>query len=1125
MRCLTIGWSGISSALGAVRDELEQYGHRSGDEAIDLLIEDGSQSLPTCTGENPWLSLRVGIGPTSHCGLPGLQLRAYDRGRQLLAVMDIVDEPSGNGQRLRRQVTQTLVEWVALHVSGFSRDPVYFSARTQPNDWPEQGLQALDALAFLHRFNCTANPALTQHARIPVIERLQASLHTFAARPALNIAGRRVSYLQLQARALAIQQRLRPLLQAYKAPPVVGVYLEKSIDLYASILAVLGCGAVYLPLGSEHPPHRHQVMLESAGACVLLDAGQHPARDGFIALDVSTVDALDTDTTSTLMHQRPAPDAPCMTLYTSGTTGQPKGVLLSHGNLAHFTTWYRSCMDLDEQSRVLQFSPLSFDSSLIDIFPALIAGAELIVPSEEQRRDPRQLLDLLCRQRVTHAFLPPALLSILPLDQPLGLTHLLTGGDVCEPCVIEQLAGQCQFHNLYGPTEATVLVTHRTWRPGDSNRNLGQPIANSQVLILDDTLQPVDEQVMGEVYIVGPGVSLGYVNTPQQTPSPFVELVVPGGQNLRAYRSGDLAKWTAQGIVLGGRRDDQVKIRGFRVEPAEIEQCLRESRLYRQAAVVIDRDGGIRGFVAQAAPGATLAALQQHARQQLPDYMHPGFWNELPCMPYSSNGKVDREALLAIPSPPALQPARNTAHTAHEVRLMQLWSELLALPLDALCIDAGFFELGGHSILLSTLLLRVREQFGRSFALSHFIEAPTIRALATLLEHGERPNARYTQAIRDAQPDWTIATLPEGRAGDPQRVIVTGANSFVGVHIVEALLAAGATEVACLVREAPGYTAMARFNQALSEYRLQHLDMRRVRVVAADISRPRLGLANDVYDTLAEGYGVLVHNAARVNHVMEYATLARDNVDPILECLRLCESRRKKVFNFVSTLSAASSIDSLGYVLEAPAAATLPLYIKNGYNLSKWVAEQQLTHAVKQGAWVNIHRPGNISFNRRNGVCQPKKNRLMLMLKGSLQLGLLPRLELNFDLMPVDFLAGFIAFHCASFRAESSVFNLHNPQPLSWDHYLDAFSQAGHRFERVSLAQWQQALRTVGEDNALFGVLGFYLDHLDEDIGDTSKIRHDNARRGVQQMGEEYPRKDPALLSKGCSYLKTIGFL
>jgi thioester reductase-like protein len=505
--------------------------------------------------------------------------------------------------------------------------------------------------------------------------------------------------------------------------------------------------------------------------------------------------------------------------------------------------------------------------------------------------------------------------------------------------------------------------------------------------------------------------------------------------------------------------------------------------------------------------------------------MRPGFWDELACMPCASNGKIDREALLAVPLQPNVQEEGGTAHTPLQVRLTRLWSELLTLPEGEVSIDESFFDLGGHSIVLSTLLLRVREQFGRSFALSHFVEVPTIRTLATLLENGERPDASCDAAARDAQRDWTFNTLPEDRAGDPHKVIVTGANSFVGVHIVEALLAAGATTVACLVRETPGQSAMARFTQALREYRLEHLDLSRVQVFAADISLPRLGLASDAYDAIAQDFGVLIHNAARVNHVMDYTSLAKDNVAPLFECLCLCETHSKKVLNFISTLSASSAVDSQGYVLEAPAATTLPLYIKNGYNLSKWVAERQLGRAVERGAWVNIHRPGNISFNSHNGACQPQKNRLMLMLKGSLQLGLMPRLTLNFDLMPVDFLARFIAFHSSRFQADRHVFNLHNPKPLSWEDYLDAFSRAGHRFKRVSIAQWQQALRTVNQDNALFGVLGFYLDRLDEDIGDTSMIRHDNARQGIQHMGARYPEKDPALLSKGCNYLKTIGFL
>ena len=1124
MRRLTIEWGAASEALGAVKHVLEQYGHTEGTQSVDLVIEDGSPPLPALSTDAFWMSLRLGIGPASETGLPALQFRCYDRERRLLAVHDVAEEPSGNGQRLRQQATNALVEWAAMLVSGFSRDPAFFSAIGTANAWSEQGLQGLDALVFMHRFNRTQDPTLLRAAEVPLIERLQTSLEAFANRTALNIAGNVLTYHQLHLHALAIQQRLLPLLEGIETP-VVGVCLEKSAELYASILAVLGCGAVYLPLAPDHPAQRQQGMLESTDACVLLENGLHPLRDHFASLDVSRIVPRDTVATQPLTRVRPNADTPCMALFTSGTSGQPKGVLLSQYNLAHFTAWLGTCVALDERSRVLQFSPLSFDSSLIDIFPALVAGAELIIPSNDQRHDPQQLVELIRQHRVTHGFLPPALLSILPLDQPLGLTHLLTGGDFCEPYVIERLTAQCQLHNFYGPTETTVLATHRAFQRGDSHRNVGRPIANSQVLILDENLQPVDEQVQGDLYIAGPGVSLGYVNASQQADSPFVALPLPNGQSLRAYRSGDLAKWTDDGIELCGRRDDQVKIRGFRVEPQEIEQCLRNSRLFRQVAVVIDPAHRVIAFVAQPEPSATLASLKEYARQWLPVHMQPVVWSELACMPGSSNGKIDRKALLAMPLSVPQEVIRGGAKTALQAQLADLWDELLALPVGKLSIDESFFNLGGHSILLSTLLLRLREQFGRSVSLSQFFETPTIRTLAALMEGSALPDTPASQMEKDASQAIKIEMLPEDCAGDTRKVIVTGANSFVGVHIVQALLAGGAQEVACLVRELPEHSATERFTQSLREYRLEHLDLSRVQVYAADIRKPRLGLSCHVYDYLARTHGVLVHNAAHVNHVLDYASLAKDNVEPVLECLRLCETHCKKVFNFISTLSACSSVDAAGYVLEAPARNTPPLYVKNGYNLCKWVAERLLGRAADLGAWVNIHRPGNISFNGQNGACQPQKNRLMLMLKGSLQLGLAPRLEVNFDLMPVDFLARFIAFHGLHFDVGRNVFNLHNPEPLSWDQYLDAFSEAGHSFERVSIEHWQRALRTVRRDNALFGVLGFYLDGLSDDIGDTSMIRYDNTRWGLEKMGMYYPQKSPALLRKGCDYLRAIGFL
>ena len=1129
MRRLDILLRGRSQALTDLAQELEQHGHSLLTQAapsMDLVIDDGSLA-PQDHGTTPHLTLRLGIGATGAGGLPVLDLLCLCNST-LLSRVPIADEPSGNGQAMRQRTLALVVDEVALLVSRFSRDAEYFQHATTaraPDFEQVENLLFLDSLAYVHRLNATAHPALLQQAQIPVIERLQQSLIEHAERPALHLAEQSISYRQLHDHSRAIQQRLLAMLEAQPQPWVVGICLPKCDALFASILAILGSGAVYLPLEPSHPLQRQQYILENAGAVLLLHDGEHPLSGSMPGLDVCRIDRTDTDLSRPLMRQRPSLDSPCMALYTSGTTGHPKGVLLSQANLAHFTAWYADYVQLRAESRVLQFSSLSFDSSLIDIFPSLLEGAELVVPDDNQRRDPLQLVALIRRRQLTHAFLPPALLSILPLEQLQSVGQIMTGGDVCEPFVIEQLTRQGKLHNLYGPTEATVLITARQLQPGDSNRTLGGPIANSQVLILDDDLQPVPEQTVGELFIVGPGVCLGYLNNPQQTSERYLDLELPDGQRLRAYRSGDMAKWGEDGIELCGRRDNQVKIRGFRVEPEEIERCLRESQLYRQIAVVIDSQRRILAFLAQPQSDAARESLKAHAQQFLPDYMQPVAWTELPNMPFAANGKVDRKALLELPvsvqdSGPKCLPAN-----ADEALLLEIWGELLELPTSDISTDESFFNLGGHSILLSRMLLRLREEFGRSISINRFIELPTISKLATLVRGTDDSAVLSAQAMADAERALDIEPLPISRMGDVHKVIVTGANSFVGVHIVEALLGWGASEVACLVRDGGGQTAAQRFALSLRENRLEHLDLSRVRVYSADIARPQLGLADEDFERLDREFGALVHNAANVNHVLDYESLAADNVEPIFELLRLCEGRSKKVFNFVSTLSASSTVDDAGRVLELPAAPTPPIYIRNGYNLSKWVGERILERARERGVRVNLYRPGNISFNSLSGVCQPHKNRLMLMLKGSIQLGQVPAFALNFDLMPVDFLARFIAFHASRYSPERAVFNLHNPEPLSWDAYVASFRETGSEFSLVSVADWQQQLGRVDADNALFGVLGFYLNGFEEDIGDISLIGHANAQAGVQQMGAHYPEKSPALLRRGCDYLKEINFI
>ena len=1180
MRRLDIAVPGTSQAMTELVRELELHGHGvvrqspAGHDAIDLLIDDGT--TPRAIEARSCLQIRVALRTLPGEALPQPVLVFRDGTQRLLGQDVIAPQRDGNGQSLRLRTLATLVETGARLVSQLSRDETCFdhwpTVHADAVEQPLLGLDALEPLAFEHGLNRPPVPWLLAAAEVPVMHSIEQRLLDDATQPALWVDEQLIDYKSLRRLALRLQQPMLAMLHRAEhekgavgesvgarlardedtdalnqtassfiggkpsshrpsSHKVIGVCLPKSAHLYAAILAVLGCGAVYLPLDPQHPAQRRRFILENAQADLLLHDGDSDLGDlSLPTLNVHQLPAPKPGIPASLIRRTVDSDEPAVAIYTSGTTGQPKGVLLSHRNLSHFCAWYGDYVGLRRDSRALQFSTINFDASLLDILPTFIHGALLVVPSEDQRRDPQQLVALIHQQRVSHAFLPPALLSVMPLEAPLGLAHLITGGDVCEPFVIEQLAPQCRFHNIYGPTETTVLATTRQFGVGDNNRNLGVPIANGRVLILDEQLQPVPQGVPGELYIAGPGVGLGYLNDPTLTATRYLDLMLPTGQALRVYRTGDIGQWTDDGIELCGRRDNQVKIRGFRVEPEEIEHCLRDSQLFRQVAVGVDERRRILAFLVhpeQARPGAALQALREHVQNRLPSYMHPAAYVELPSLPYTSNGKVDRRALLAMAVQVHIDGQRRQPQNVLETQLQQLWAELLELPADDIATDESFFNLGGHSILLSRLLLSIRQTFGRSLSINRFIEAPTLMTLAKLLDDPEHGGASTLspQAFIDAEAELNLDPLPISQCGDVHKVVVTGANSFLGVHIVEALLAWGATEVACLVRASAEHSAAERFSQSLRDNHLTHLDLDRVSVYAADITQPQLGLPDDVYARIDRTFGALVHNAAHVNHVLDYGSLARDNVEPIFECLRLCEGRSKKIFNFVSTLSASSALDADGQVLEQPAAETPPIYIKNGYNLSKWVGERILQRARDRGVWVNLFRPGNISFNSLTGVCQPHKNRLMLMLKGSIQLGQVPDLSLNFDLMPVDFLARFIAFHASRYQPTQAVFNLHNPQPLSWDAYVASFRDSGREFSLVSVAEWQRQLARVDADNALFGVLGFYLNGFEEDIGDISLISHDNARAGVRQMGASYPEKSPALLRRGADYLKAIDFI
>ncbi|MBS0418900.1 MAG: amino acid adenylation domain-containing protein, partial [Proteobacteria bacterium] len=399
-----------------------------------------------------------------------------------------------------------------------------------------------------------------------------------AASPGGN---RSLSYRELDERANAVAQRL--IERGVAAERVVGLWADRSIEMVIGLLGILKAGGAYLPLDPTYPAERLRRMLADAQPVLLLGRQEFESPLPRLAIDSSTE--------STRPTRRGRAQAPAYLIYTSGSTGTPKGVVVTHAGLNALVSAQVERLKVTRHSRVLQFATLSFDASVSEILMALTTGAALVLtPAESMSGEP--LRRLLIEQRITHATLPPAVLSTLKKTADLSLEGLIVAGEACPAALIAQWSRGLRMINAYGPTETTVCATMSAPLTGEGTAPIGTPIHGTRVYVLDASLEPVPVGVAGELYIGGEGLARGYLKHPGLTASRFV--ADPYGEpGSRMYRSGDVARWREDGsLEYLGRVDQQVKVRGHRIELGEIEAALTAYPGIEQAAVAVRDEAG-----------------------------------------------------------------------------------------------------------------------------------------------------------------------------------------------------------------------------------------------------------------------------------------------------------------------------------------------------------------------------------------------------------------------------------------------------------------------------------------------------------------------------------------------------
>ena len=876
------------------------------------------------------------------------------------------------------------------------------------------------------------------------------------------------TYAELNARANQVAHFLAE--QGAGRGTIVGVHLDRTLDLFAGLLGILKCGAAYLPLDPQYPAERRTLMLDDAKAAFVLTdertGGDLPACTSKVINIDDEAKAIDACSTKNLAVEIDPEDMAYM-IYTSGSTGRPKGVMVPHRGARNLMESFAREPGLNSNDVLLAITTICFDISVIELYLPLTQGGTVVLAGRDVSVEGEQLAGLIEQHNVTVLQATPATFRILLTSgwKPTPSLKLLSGGEALDPDLGQQLmVPDGELWNCYGPTETTVWSTLQRVTEIEPNMSIGQPIDNTQIYILDEAGQIVPTGVPGELCIGGDGVALGYWERPELTDDRFIDDPFRKTVSGKLYRTGDLARWMPDGrLQCLGRMDGQIKIRGFRVELGEIEAALAQHESLQEVAVVAHGDGSghlrlVAYVVAEQGATVTIEQLRDFLGASLPDYMVPSIFVTMDELPQTGSGKINRKAL---PVPDLARPELSDSFVAPrndtERKLVEIWEDVLGV--RPVGVNDNFFELGGHSLMAVQIGSRIGTELGISLPIRSLFEHTSVSSVARAIDEGTATDTGADEIVLEEEVSLEESITADGAAApdttQPKNILLTGTSGFVGCQLLVQLLATGDATVHCLLTAHDQPEAEAKLRKALEAAGVSDLDWDRIVPVVGRSTREYFGLSESAFAALADSVDCIVHAGETRNFNYPYPMLQPANVESTREVLRLATTGKIKPLHLLS------SLDSLGLNtrtdevrLESDSLASTAGLV-SGYSQTKWVAERIAMLARERGLPVSIYRCGRITGNSKTGASD-HGDLVSQLLKGFVEFGSAPEVEMSLDLSPVDFVATALAKLVYDTKTECATYHLRNPEGVSWQDIVGSLTEFGYPIRLVSPFEWQQ---------------------------------------------------------------------